>query len=228
MKSIKQDYIKIIKKALLENRKKNDNIYYEKHHILPKALFPLWEKRKSNIVLLTAKEHVDAHKLLAYIYGKGMWCAYNRLIYDKQNNTILSHDEYAELREKHSEYMSELNKGRKPPNKGKPNPGASAYMKNRIITDESIKKRKETLKDKNYHWWTNGEIDTWSNDCPGENYKRGRTNVSSQKGILRPRKKVSKFLFDGVLYNNVTLALKEIGCKSRTYLYNRGGIHIYE
>ena len=45
----------------------NNNIY-EFHHILPKSLFPLWKKRKSNIVPLTIREHYFVHKLLTKIY----------------------------------------------------------------------------------------------------------------------------------------------------------------
>lgn len=54
-------YLRVIKKAKEEElnglRKKGNGNYYERHHILPKSLFPLWSKRKSNIVLLTAREH---------------------------------------------------------------------------------------------------------------------------------------------------------------------------
>ena len=41
-----------------QKQKKNfPNQYFEFHHILPKSLFPLWVKRKSNIVPPTAREH---------------------------------------------------------------------------------------------------------------------------------------------------------------------------
>lgn len=49
-------------------RKKGNGNYYESHHILPKSLFPLWTKRKSNLVLLTAREHFFVHELLTKIY----------------------------------------------------------------------------------------------------------------------------------------------------------------
>ena len=49
--------------------KKNfSNQYFEFHHILPRSLFPLWSKRKSNIVALTAREHFFCHQLLLKIY----------------------------------------------------------------------------------------------------------------------------------------------------------------
>ena len=61
-------YIKIIRNAKSQNRRKGDGNYYEEHHILPKSLFPLWKDRKSNKVLLTAREHFFVHELLTKIY----------------------------------------------------------------------------------------------------------------------------------------------------------------
>lgn len=65
-------YMLIIERAKSEEkselRKRGNGEYYESHHILPKSLFPLWKKRKSNIVLLTAREHFFVHELLTKIY----------------------------------------------------------------------------------------------------------------------------------------------------------------
>lgn len=65
-------YIKIISNAKKEElegkRKKGGDTYYERHHILPKCIFPLWSKRKSNMVLLTAREHFFCHALLTKIW----------------------------------------------------------------------------------------------------------------------------------------------------------------
>ena len=65
-------YCKIISYAKSQEklglRKKGNGNYYEAHHILPKSLFPLWKNRKSNIVLLTAREHFFVHELLTKIY----------------------------------------------------------------------------------------------------------------------------------------------------------------
>ena len=38
-------YIDIINKAKKDNRSKK-NGYYEKHHILPKSIYPLWAKKE--------------------------------------------------------------------------------------------------------------------------------------------------------------------------------------
>lgn len=47
------EYFNLIKKAKISNRNIADDIYYEKHHIFPKSLFPEWKKHKKNIVLST-------------------------------------------------------------------------------------------------------------------------------------------------------------------------------
>ena len=64
-------YNDLIEKARLEERQKG-KIYYEGHHIIPRCLggqgrSNQW-KTHPNIVLLTAREHYIAHKLLCEIY----------------------------------------------------------------------------------------------------------------------------------------------------------------
>lgn len=64
-------YDNITNKSKSENRKRLNKtnekyIYYECHHILPKCLGG--SNDKENLVLLTAREHYIAHKLLTYIY----------------------------------------------------------------------------------------------------------------------------------------------------------------
>lgn len=65
-------YMLIIEHARSEEklglRKKGNGVYYERHHILPKSLFPLWKNEKRNLVLLTAREHYFCHKLLTKIF----------------------------------------------------------------------------------------------------------------------------------------------------------------
>lgn len=75
-------YMKIINKAKLEKRVRGYS-YYECHHILPKSLFPLWVSRKSNLVLLTAREHFVCHLMLTRIFPSyKMKLAYSRLALD--------------------------------------------------------------------------------------------------------------------------------------------------
>ena len=68
----KKIYDDLIKKARLENREKNDIVYYEIHHIVPNCMGGEGTKRQwkfhTNLVLLTAKEHYISHLLLCKIY----------------------------------------------------------------------------------------------------------------------------------------------------------------
>jgi len=59
-------YEQLIQKAINLKRSKKTGDYYEQHHIQPRCLGGT--NKKSNLVLLTAKEHFIAHKLLCRIY----------------------------------------------------------------------------------------------------------------------------------------------------------------
>ena len=101
-------YCKIIANAKSQNRQKHKGIYYEEHHILPKSLFPVWKNRKSNKVLLTAREHFFCHQLLEKIYpNSNLFLALWFLANDGQNKYCSSR-EYQKLKERY--YMSETHK----------------------------------------------------------------------------------------------------------------------
>lgn len=55
-------YFSIIQNAQLQPRKKNKDVYFERHHIVPRSLGG--NNNKTNLVLLTAKEHYMCHLLL--------------------------------------------------------------------------------------------------------------------------------------------------------------------
>jgi hypothetical protein len=68
----KKIYNELCSRAKSENRIKNKGTYYEAHHIIPKShggdgLVGQY-KWHPNVVLLTAREHFVAHKLLLKIY----------------------------------------------------------------------------------------------------------------------------------------------------------------
>lgn len=68
----KKIYDDLIAKAKSENRIKSSLNYYEAHHIIPRCLggegrHSQWRTHE-NLVLLTAREHYVAHKLLCHIY----------------------------------------------------------------------------------------------------------------------------------------------------------------
>lgn len=70
----------------LERYKKFINFYlkiqnkitenYEIHHILPKSLFPEYEKEKNNLIKLSYRAHYIAHYLLSKIYKNSMIYAF--------------------------------------------------------------------------------------------------------------------------------------------------------
>lgn len=103
-------YMKIIVKAIDETQKglRPKNHYYKKdfsqkfefHHILPKSIFPNWERRQSNIIALTLKEHFFCHELLYKIYpNSNMFLSLWRLATDGEH--IVSAKTYERLKSKY-------------------------------------------------------------------------------------------------------------------------------
>ncbi len=68
-------YYSIIEDAKSQNRKKSNDAYYEKHHIIPKSL------GGTEVVLLTGKEHFICHLLLCKMTsGQNKYKMINALI----------------------------------------------------------------------------------------------------------------------------------------------------
>lgn len=63
----KEQYFKLINSRKFLNRQKSEKEYYENHHILPRCLGG--GDGDDNLVLLTAREHFVAHRLLVKIYS---------------------------------------------------------------------------------------------------------------------------------------------------------------
>jgi len=83
----KKIYDSLILKAKKLNRKKSKTFYLEQHHVIPKCLKP--ENTKENLVMLTAKEHFIAHKLLVEIYpdNSKLWYALSAMMHYKSKHT---------------------------------------------------------------------------------------------------------------------------------------------
>lgn len=148
-------------KARSENRIKGEGVYYEAHHILPKCMggegtCGQW-RTHSNIVLLTAREHFIAHKLLYFIYpsNKKLIRAFWAMVSYKKNGREyrVSSREYAELQEQASKLISGKNN---PIHKMEKNPFTDPEFikknaernKNRVVTDETKKKISDSHKGK--------------------------------------------------------------------------------
>jgi hypothetical protein len=90
-------YFKIIRKALVENREKSKDSYYEAHHIITQCF-----SKKSSVVLLTPEEHYRVHRILAEefkhhsTYSNKLLWAFHRMAYDGKRQ--ITEREYAEAR----------------------------------------------------------------------------------------------------------------------------------
>ena len=175
-------YMRIIFLAKQQKRKKGQGIYYELHHILPKSLFPLWAKRKDNLVLLTAREHFFCHQLLTKIYPtRQMFLALWKLCSDGQNKSCTP-KEYERIK------LQCVNNGAFNTFKGKTHS---------LRACEKIKNSKIGDKNPMYgtHWYTNGKINIQSKDCP-EGFYRGRTIDESIKKKSAHTKNIGKHWFN--------------------------------
>lgn len=167
--------------------KKNFSELYEFHHILPRSLFPLWTKRKFNIVPLTPREHFFCHKLLYKIFpcdemrsAMVIFCALNK------KEHILSSREYERLRKMNSELMSKRMKGiKKRPESVQKSAdtrrGVKRSDESRRLMSESQKRYflesgKKPLGAKGYKMYNDGNIEKFfklSDNIPNE-FKPGR------------------------------------------------------
>jgi len=214
-------YMSIINSALLQNRKKNRETYYEKHHILPKSLFPRWKNSKSNIVLLTAREHLFCHKLLVHIYPlKQMYYALWRLTNDNKGHKINPKD-YEKLRKNISILQSEngsfpcseeKNKFLSIRNSGTGNPmyNRSAYRE----MDEQDKLKYSTK---------------MSNSCKKVNHsEEWSKNISSALKGKQKSQKHKQLMLDTLSKNRAQAVKNAAEAKKGKHWYTNGVINILE
>jgi hypothetical protein len=135
-------YDSLMTKVRTENRVKGNGLYYERHHILPKCVggegHLASKKEHPNLILLTAREHYLAHKLLYYIFpnnikiARAFWAMLSNKSKGREYRT--SSKEYAELQEMASKSIS-----------GKNNP-IHKMEKNPFSDPEFIKRNSEKNK----------------------------------------------------------------------------------
>lgn len=112
-------YSNIIQKSINKNRKKNKQVYYENHHILPECLGGL--EIKENMVLLTAKEHFICHHLLTKIYPTcndlifAFWAMCNQFGPDQQRYYKITATVYQKAKIAFAKANSILHKGKSMP-----------------------------------------------------------------------------------------------------------------
>lgn len=179
-------YCAIIRHAKSEElqgiRKRGNGEYYERHHILPRSLFPLWEKRKSNTVLLTAREHFFCHQLLTKIYPtKEMWNALSMFCKFKQDKRKLTSRQYEICRKA----AHEANLLRWADNDYKERLKISMKNATRDLSFAQTEEYKEKCRkrNKNCKWYNDG-INEYFTKNPKENYVLGRLERSDEKNKI--------------------------------------------
>jgi hypothetical protein len=137
-------YLSIVAKAQAESRKKCGDGKYDQHHIIPVSMGGTNDK--SNLVLLTSKEHFLCHLLLfKCTEGKAkmsMACAWHRMATIKRYCSR----QYVEIGVRHKISLNGVNKGayQSPEKKakisaslkGRSNPVISAKLKGRKLSEE--------------------------------------------------------------------------------------------
>lgn len=106
-------YNDMIENAKTKIRSKKDGNYYEIHHIIPVCMNGTNDK--DNLVLLTAREHFMAHKLLHKIYPKNYklyfaFVSMCKFLTDNRYKPCSRDFDY--LKESFGRYISEINTGR--------------------------------------------------------------------------------------------------------------------
>lgn len=161
-------YSNLIKKAKKQNRKKTKGIYYESHHIKPKSLFPDLATHKSNLVLLTAREHYLAHWILTKIYPTSSMCYAFLVMCNQAGN-------------------QNINRNYKVNSKTYENLKLQFSECNPAKTEQARKKISQTKSGKNHHYYG-----TPSELCPGYKsdtytftHKSGDTITGTRTDIFR-------------------------------------------
>ena len=99
-------YDRIVDRAITDSRYKNTDQYFESHHIVPKCIGGTNEK--SNLVLLTGREHFIAHWLLIRLYpdnrklAHAFWAMCNLKGKSLDNRIVPSSRSYMESKEHRS------------------------------------------------------------------------------------------------------------------------------
>ena len=236
-----------MEKSKSENRIKYSGIYYESHHIIPKCLggkgsYKQWETHP-NIVLLTAKEHFIAHKLLCEIYpdNDSLLYAYFMMCNVKgdnqERNYRIGSKEYERIKNLYSIIQSKSKKGKNNP----------MYGKKRIKHSENMKGTNNPFYGKKHSEETIKKLSKINKGRPSpykgkKHYEESKRKMSeSKKGRLSPNKgkklseetkrKLSENMkgkYIGENSSNVKLTEKEVieireKYKSKKYTYKSLG-----
>lgn len=92
----------------LDSVKSKNVSVWEKHHILPKSVFPEFKTDRNNIILLSPSDHYIAHKYLFLIgRNKELWFSFNMMKNTRKQNNLLSDEDYDNFKFKYSKFLSD-------------------------------------------------------------------------------------------------------------------------
>lgn len=172
-----EEYLTIIETAsrrgLTKKSAEEQDIGVHGHHIIPKSVAPELANEKSNIVFLTYEEHYTAHKILAEANPDDpIAYAWNCMKINEKTKQFFSAEDYAEA----MRLQSDLNK-------------------NRIISDETRRKMRESRPDvsgdKNPFYGKHHSDDARVRMSKNRPDVSGDKNVAKRKDV---REKISKSL----------------------------------
>jgi len=138
-------YDQIIQRAKSENRKKQCGIYYEAHHIIPRCMGG--SDDKLNLILLTAKEHYIAHRLLVLIYPTHT--GLNYATWMMINGSIKNNNRYAPSSRIYTHLKETLSKI---PKSEETKQKLSVAAKGKVFSEEHKKKLSDSKLGKPYNW----------------------------------------------------------------------------
>ena len=182
----KEKYYEIINTGY---KTKPENVYTEKHHIIPRSVCILLDKSQENLIYLTAKNHFLAHyyiwkwfkeELHEKKWARKMCFALNMMKRQlmKSNDIERLSDLYEEVRIEMGKIVSETMKGNIPWNKGKKG----------IYTEETIQKISDNNKGKIP--WNKGVKGLFSGE---KNWNFGKHLSEQHKQKLRrPKTEIEK------------------------------------
>jgi hypothetical protein len=129
-------YYNVVNKAQSANRSKKDGNYYELHHVIPKSKSFGGSNKKSNTVLLTAKEHYICHLLLLKMCeGKRKRDMYWAFLLMRKNKHLVDRHTSNSFDFFRKQYASSVS-------------GSNAYWYGKKFSDETKKKMSDNTQGK--------------------------------------------------------------------------------
>ena len=164
--------------------------YHERHHIIPRCLGG--NDDRDNLIDLYAREHFEAHRLLALENPSenGLqyaWWATCNLRSGSQNRAEISAEEYEEAKQMFSKILS------------KKNTGSGNPMFGRHLSDEA--KEKISLSRKGQETWNKGKAHS----------EKTKTKISETLKQVMPNKREVRCVESGVVYDSFGDAERKTG-----------------